>query len=103
MAEWAIEARGRRQEKAVASITPASLVARCGQPAVDVTKEVYPLLMRTIIYQTGRRGGFAFEFSRTAKETSDWVSLSMKDVISRTPYDTPKAKLVAMSCLDSQK
>lgn len=103
VAEWATKTRERRQEHAVASITPESLLARCGQPAGDMTKEVYPLLMRTITYQTGQNGGFAFEFSRTAEEKSDWVFLSMKDVTSGTTYDTPKAKLAAMSCLDSQK
>ena len=99
---WATNSRERRQEKAVASVTPERLFARCGQPVEDDTKEVYPLLMRTITYQISRNEAYVFEFSRTAEDKSDWVFLSMKDANGKS-YDTPEEKTAAMSCLDSRK
>ena len=101
--EWASNARQRREERAVASVTPEHLVARCGQPAEDVTKEVFPILMRTMTYQAGRHETYVFSFSRTAEDKSDWVFLSMKDVSSGKSYDTPEEKVAAMSCLNSRK
>ena len=49
-AEWAKNARERRQLHAMATLTPESLFARCGAAVVDETKVVYPVLMRTISY-----------------------------------------------------
>jgi hypothetical protein len=48
------------------------------QPVEDDTKEVYPILMRTMTYQISRKEASVFEFSRTAEEKSDWVFLSMR-------------------------
>jgi hypothetical protein len=79
------------------------LITRCGQPAEDVTKEVYPILMRTMNYQSKAEGKLVFAFSRTAEEKSDWVFLSMKDEIETKTYDTPEAKIAALPCLDSKK
>jgi hypothetical protein len=101
--EWARNSRERRHEQAVASVTPESLVARCGQPGEDVTKDMYPILMRTMRYPSGRNEAFVFAFSRTAEEKSDWVFLSMKDESGVGSYDTPDAKIAAMSCLGSKK
>ncbi len=101
--EWANNARQRQEERAVASVTPEHLLARCGQPAEDVTKEAFPILMRTMTYQAGRHETYVFSFSRTAEDKSDWVFLSMKDVSSGKSYDTPEEKVAAMSCLDSRK
>ncbi len=101
--QWASNASERRSEQAVASVTPERLLARCGQPAEDVTKEVFPILMRTMRYQVGRNEAYVFSFSRTAEDKSDWVFLSMKDANGAKSYDTPEEKTGAMSCLNSRK
>jgi hypothetical protein len=96
-------ARERRHEQSVASVTPERLIARCGQPVEDVTKEVYPILIRTISYQPKRSQTLLLKFSRTAEEKSDWVFLAMGDESGATNYDTPEAKIAALPCLDSKK
>jgi hypothetical protein len=101
--QWASNARERRSEQAVASVTPERLLARCGQPGEDVTKEVFPILMRTMSYQVGRNEAYVFSFSRTAEDKSDWVFLSMKDANGAKSYETPEEKTGAMSCLNSKK
>jgi hypothetical protein len=100
--QWASNAQERRAERAVASVTPEHLLARCGQPAEDVTKEVFPILMRTMTYQASSHETYVFDFSRTAEEKSDWVFLSMKDANGKS-YETPEEKVGAMSCLNSRK
>jgi hypothetical protein len=95
--------REARQQRAVGTLTAEGLIARCGQPAEDVTKDLYPIVMRTISYQRGENKTYVFEFSRTAEEKSDWVFLSMKDASGAKNYETPEAKIAAMSCLDSTK
>lgn len=100
--EWFSRFRERRHEQAVASLTPEHLLARCGQPVEDVTREVYPVLMRTMSYQIRWSETYILEFSRTAEENSDWVFLSMKDGNGKS-YETPEQKVAAMSCLNSRK
>src|SRR5690242_235477 len=41
--EWFSKSRERKHEQAVASVTPERLLARCGQPAEDTTRNLYPL------------------------------------------------------------
>lgn len=100
--EWLGNKRERRHEQAVASVTPEHLLLRCGQPAEDTTRNLYPILMRTMIYQISRNESYTFDFSRTAEDKSDWVFLSMKDATGKS-YETPEEKVAAMSCLDSRK
>ena len=100
--EWFSKSRERRHEQAVASVTPEHLLARCGQPVEDVTREVYPVRMRTMTYQVRWREKYILEFSRTSEENSDWVFLSMKDVNGKS-YETPEERVAAMSCLNSRK
>jgi hypothetical protein len=102
-ADWAKNARERRQLHAMATLTPERLFARCGAAAEDVTREVYPVVMRTVSYQP--RGGekLVMSFSRTAEEKSDWVFLSMQDENGAATYDTTEAKIAALPCLDSKK
>lgn len=100
--EWFRGKRERKQEQAVASVTPEHLLARCGLPLEDTTKNVYPILMRTMTYQISRNDTYTFDFSRTAEENSDWVFLSMKDANGKS-YETPEEKVSAMSCLNSQR
>ena len=102
-AEWAKNARERRQLHAVATLTPEHLYARCGAALVDETKVIDPVLLRTISYHP--RGGekLVNSFSRTAEEKSDWVFLSMQNEDGAASYDTPEAKIAALPCLDSKK
>jgi len=100
--EWARNVRERRHEHAVATVTPDILIARCGQPAEDVTREVYPILMRTVSYLPKGNEKLVAAFSRTAEEKSDWVFLSMKDESGARSYDTSEAKIAALPCLDSK-
>jgi hypothetical protein len=87
-----------RQERTVASLTPESLAAKCGTPAEDVTKDLYPMIKRTMSYKSSTKGTLTFEFSRTAEDKSDWVFLSMSDENGAT-YSTPETQIAAMSCL----
>jgi hypothetical protein len=103
VSDWARNARERRHERAVASVTPERLIARCGQPAEDTTTEVYPILMRTMSYQPRNDEKLVMAFSRTAEEKSDWVFLSMKDENEPRSYDTPDAEIDALPCLDSKR
>ena len=103
VAEWARNAREKRQEQAVATVTPEHLIARCGQAAEDATKEVYPIMMRTITYQPRYGEKIVFVFSRTMETKSDWVFLSMQDENRARGYDTAEAKIAALPCLDSKK
>jgi hypothetical protein len=87
-----------REERTVASLTPESLAAKCGAPAEDVTKDLYPMIKRTMSYKSSAKGTLTFEFSRTAEEKSDWVFLSMSDENGAT-YGTPETQIAAMPCL----
>jgi hypothetical protein len=87
-----------REERGVASLTPESLVAKCGPPAEDVTKDLYPMIKRTMSYKPSGKGTQTFEFSRTSQEKSDWLFLSMSDENGAT-YATPEAQMAAMPCL----
>ena len=87
-----------REERTVASLTPESLIAKCGQAAEDVTKDLYPMIKRTMSYKSGGKGTLTLEFSRTAEEKSEWVFLSMSDENGAT-YGTPETQMAAMPCL----
>lgn len=101
-ADWLKDRREHRQEQAIATVTPDRLIARCGQAELDETKEVYPIVMRTMSYQR-RNEKLVMAFSRTDEENSDWVFLSMQDSSGANIYDTPQAKIAALPCLDSRK
>jgi hypothetical protein len=87
-----------REERTVDSLTPESLVAKCGPPADDATKDLYPMIKRTMSYKSSEKGTLTLEFSRTAEEKSDWVFLSMSDGNGAT-YSTPETQIAAMPCL----
>jgi hypothetical protein len=101
-AEWAKNARERRQLHAIATLTPENLFARCGAASTDETKEVYPVVMRTLTYEP--RGGekLVISFSRTAEEKSDWVFLSLQNENGAAIDNTPEARIAALPCLDSK-
>jgi hypothetical protein len=97
------DARERRYEEAVLNVTPQRLIARCGQPTEDGTKEVFTLFIRTISYQRKGNKKLVLQFTRIAEETSDWLFLSMRDESGTRGYDSPDAKVAALPCLDSTK
>lgn len=103
LTEMAKAAEQKRYEKAIASVTPERLIARCGSPVEDVTKEVFPVVMRTVRYEPGRNERLLFTFSRTDEQQSDWVFLTMKDENGTRNFDTPESKILAFPCLDSTK
>jgi hypothetical protein len=103
MSERARNAREKPQEHAVLEVMPENLIARCGPPAEDATKEMYPVVLRTMSYQRGENEKIVFEFSRTAEAKSDWVFLSMKDQSGTRRFETPEAKIAALPCLNSMK
>lgn len=96
-------AREKRRETAVATVTPDTLLARCGAAAEDTTKEMYPVVMRTMIYSTPGNERIVLQFSRTAEENSDWVFLSMKNESGSKNYNTTEAKIAGLPCVDSKK
>ena len=97
------DARELRYEEALVHVTPQRLIARCGQPTEDATREVFPLFIRTISYQRKSNKKVVLLFTRTAEETSDWVFLSLQDESGTRGYDSPDAKVAALPCLDSTK
>ncbi len=100
---WAKVRRENRQWIAAENLTPDRLIARCGQPMEDNTKNLYPMVARELRYKSSDHGTIVLAFSRTAEEGSDWVFMSMKNVGGGMEYDTPEAKITAMPCLDSRK
>ncbi len=103
MSERARNAGEKRQEQATIEVIPQNLIASCGPPAVDVTKEMYPVVLRTMSYQRADNETIVFEFSRTAQAKSDWVFLSMKDQSGTRSFATPEAKIAALPCLNLMK
>lgn len=95
--------RERHAERTVESVTPEIMIAGCGQPAEDVTKDLYPMIKRTMSYKPSGKAGVVLEFSRTAEEQSQWVFLSMKDENGTMRYETPETQIAALPCLDSRK
>jgi len=101
--EWFKQRRENRQFIAVNNLTPERLLARCGQPMADETKNLYPMVARDIRYPSAANSTLVFKFSKTAEESSNWVFMSMQDSKGGTDYDTPAAKISALACLDSKK
>jgi hypothetical protein len=103
MSERATKAGEKQQEQATIEVIPQNLIASCGPPAEDVTKEMYPVVLRTMSYQRAENETIVFKFSRTAQAKSDWVLLSMKDQSGTRSFVTPEAKIAALPCLNSMK
>jgi hypothetical protein len=101
--EWLKQRRENRQFIAVNNLTPERLLARCGQPMSDETKNLYPMLARDIRYSSAANSTVVLKFSKTAEQSSDWVFMSMQDASAGAEYETPIAKITALSCLDSSK
>lgn len=96
-------ARERQAERTVESVTPEIVIAGCGQPTEDVTRDLYPMIKRTMSYRPSGKGAVVLEFSRTAEEHSQWLFLSMKDENGAMIYETPETQIAALPCLDSRK
>jgi hypothetical protein len=103
MSERAKAAGEKRQEQAVLEVMPENLIARCGPAAEDVTKEMYPVVLRTMSYQRAENEKIVFEFSRTAEAKSNWVFLAMKDQSGMGGFETSEAKIAALPCLDAKR
>ena len=101
--QWMKQRKENRQWTVVNNLTPDRLLKRCGKPLSDETREIYPVIARDIRYESAPGGTVVLKFSRTAEESSDWVFMSMQDTASGTTYETPIAKISALSCLDSSK
>jgi len=100
---WMKVRRENRQYIAVNNLTPDRLIARCGQPLTDQTRDLYPMIARDMSYKSRSDETLVFKFSKTAEESSDWVFMSMQDAAGNAKYDTPEAQVNAFSCLDSRK
>jgi hypothetical protein len=85
------------------SITPELVMSRCGPPAEDVTKDLYPMISRTLSYKPTGLGSVVIEFTRTSEENSQWLFLSMKDGNGTIKYETPEMQFAALSCLVPKK
>jgi hypothetical protein len=101
--KWFKERRDNRQFIAVNNLTPERLIARCGQPIADATTNLYPMIARDISYKANSGEMIVFKFSKTAEESSDWVFMAMQDSQGGKDYESPQAKITALSCLDSSK
>lgn len=101
--QWMKQHRENRQWVVVNKLTPESLIRRCGAPLSDETKDLYPVITRDVSYAASSSGTVVLKFSRTAEEQSDWVFMAMQDAATGASYDTPVAKISALSCLDSSK
>jgi hypothetical protein len=89
-------------ERKIETVTPEMVMGGCGQAAEDVTKDLYPIIMRSMTYKSGGKS-VVLEFSRTAEENSQWVFLSMKDETGNIKFETPEAQIDVLSCLTSTK
>src|SRR5262249_49779716 len=103
LAQMTRTAQLKRYDQAVANLTPDHLIARCGQPAQDATKEVFPVVLRTIRYKPFIGDPLVFTFSRTAEQHSEWVFLTMTDDRGAKSFAPPETKAPVFSCLDSKK
>ena len=90
-------------ERIVDSLTPEAVLAGCGQPLEDVTKDLYPMIMRTMSYKPSGAGSVVLAFSRTSEENSQWIFLSMKNGSGTIKYETPDMQMAALPCLRSRK
>lgn len=100
---WFKERRENRQFIAVNNLTPERLIARCGPPVSDETRNLYPIVARDLSYKAETGDKILFKFSKTAEESSDWVFMSMQNSNDGKEYDSTVAKISALSCLDSRK
>src|SRR5579859_8228980 len=93
---WFKQRRENRQFIAVNNLTPDRLLARCGQPLTDETRNLYPMVARDISYQSETHATVVLKFSKTAEQSSDWVFMAMQDPNGTVEYETPKAKISAL-------
>jgi type II secretory pathway pseudopilin PulG len=100
---WFKQRRDNRQFIAANNLTPERLIARCGSPVGDETKNLYPIIARNLTYKSETRGTVVFKFTKTAEESSDWVFTSMQDSNSASEYESPRDRILALPCLDSRK
>jgi len=101
---WMKQRRETRQYIAVNNLTPERLVARCGPPVSDETRDLYPMMARDMVYKSGSSSTtVVLKFSKTAEESSEWVFTAMQDPTGSVKYEAPAAQISVLSCLDSRK
>jgi hypothetical protein len=99
---WNKSAQGKPSIPVIHAPTPDAVIAVCGQPLADVTKDSFPVIIRTMTYKPFLKDPVVLAFSRTAEEQSQWVFLTMKDQNGPKTYDTMEAQAAALSCLSSK-
>jgi hypothetical protein len=100
---WMKQRKEERQWTVVSNLTPDRLLSRCGQPLADDTRDLYPIVARDMRYLAIGGQTIVFKFSRTSEQGSEWLFTAMQDASSGAKYETPAAKITALSCLDSSK
>jgi hypothetical protein len=100
---WMKQRRETRQYIAVNNLTPDRLVARCGPPISDETKDLFPMIARDMVYKSGSSSTVVLKFSKTAEESSEWIFMAMQDPTGRVKYEAPAAQISVLSCLDSRR
>jgi hypothetical protein len=90
-------------ESTLESITPELVASRCGPPVEDTTKDLYPMISRTMSYKPTGLGSVVIEFTRTSEENSQWLFLSMKDGNGTIKYETSDMQFAALPCLAPKK
>ena len=102
---WIKQSHLRRVQHVVDTVTPTSVVAHCGQPLEDVTKDLYPMISRRMTFHSAKAGSgkVILFFSRTSEENSEWLYSSMRDDSGVTSYNTPDEQMAALPCLAATK
>lgn len=102
---WLHESHVRRVQRVVDTITPDSVLARCGQPLEDVTTDLYPMVSRRMTFNSASAGSgkVVLFFSRTSEENSQWLYSSMREEGGKASYNTPDEQMAALPCLARTK
>src|SRR5437660_8724118 len=76
---WFKQRRDNRQFIAVNNLTPERLIARCGSPVGDETKNLYPIIARDLTYTSESRGRMVLKSSKRPEKQSAWEFMSRQD------------------------
>jgi len=99
---WFKERRENREFIAVNNVTPERLIAAAGHQSETKPGTCIHLLPETSA-TSQRTGNRRVQVQQDRGRISDWVFTSMQDSSRGTEYDSPSAKVAALSCLDSKK
>ncbi len=82
---WFKERRENRQFIAVNNVTPERLIARCGPPMGDQTRDLYPIVARDMRYKSESGGIIVFKFISKIEKQSLGRSFKRLGVDTRRP------------------